>query len=169
MLAGSKKCDIFMVGLAGIVPVILVLEGTMKKIALATVALCALAVPASAQVKEWKAIAVLNSMTDIEFWGGTGTGEYEETARRSALTTCESATGRTCDKSITTSVPLDWHLVASYCNGRGTTGGSQHDMWAANTRAGMKLGIKDGRGCVPIWALPPMCTSTKHACAIKMH
>lgn len=139
----------------------------MKKIVLVAVALCAFSVPTSAQVAEWKAISVLDRPTNIRYWGGTSTNSDEEIARQGAITACEQATGRTCRRKIAVSVPVSWYLVGSLCNGEGSTGGSQDNAVAANTRAGMRLGYEDGEACRPMWILPPGCTSTKHKCAIE--
>ncbi len=113
----------------------------MKKLLLACVVGLVFLTQAFAQVIDWKAVAVANDSDPRMYWAAPVYGESEPEAASRAMTRCEHASARTCERSLATSVPIDWWLVVSWCDGVATTGGSKFDQWAANTRAAMKLGI----------------------------
>ena len=119
----------------------------MKKFFLVIAAVLAFSTTALAQVVEWKAVAVANDSNPKMFWLAPVYGDSEPDAAMKAMTKCEHVSARPCPRSITTSVPIDWWLVISWCDGVVTSGGSRFDQWAANTRAAMKLGYLDGVGC----------------------
>jgi len=114
---------------------------------LISVAALTFSTPAFAQVVEWKAVAVANDSDPHMYWAAPVYGASEPEAASKAMTRCEHASARTCDRSLATSVPRDWWLVVSWCDGVATSGGSKYDQWAANTRAAMKLGYPDGSRC----------------------
>lgn len=105
------------------------------------------AVPVGAQVVEWKAVAVANDSDPNMYWAAPVYGDSEPVAASRAMTKCENASARTCNRQLATLVPTWWWLVVSWCDGVVTTGGSKFDKKAANSRAAMKLGYHDGSQC----------------------
>ena len=94
-----------------------------------------------------KPLLLLNDSNPNMYWAAPVYGDSEQAAASHAMSKCENASARTCNRQLATSAPTWWWLVVSWCDDVATTGGSKFDKEAANSRAAMKLGYHDGSQC----------------------
>lgn len=114
-------------------------EDEMRKILMAAAigfGLVASSAPAHAE-QEWVAVAAYGNSYYV------GRGWSEESARDEALYDCESATGRTCSRRLSASVPTNtWFLVVVRCPNGMAAGGSRISFENAKTMAAQRRGYQ---------------------------